>query len=69
MHLKAAVDVLMCVCFMKGRASSAAGKAKKVNEYYEHQQELYNGYAEVDKLDGVDARWVPDTTQVRRPYL
>lgn len=55
-----------CVCvFMKGRASSAAGKAKKVNKYYEHQQELYNGYSEVDKLDGVDARWVPDTTQVR----
>lgn len=50
---------------MKGRASSAAGKAKKVNQYYEHQQEIYNGYVEMDKLDGEDARWEPDTTQVR----
>jgi hypothetical protein len=49
---------------MKGCASSAAGKAKKINDYYEHQQELYNGYSEVDKLDGVDARWVPDTRQM-----
>jgi hypothetical protein len=49
---------------MKGRASSAAGKTKKINEYYGHQQELYNGYSEVDKLDVVDARWVPDTTQM-----